>query len=339
MQDDRPPLQIGLLLPTREAMLGGESLARPLIDLAVFAEGAGFDSVWAGDSLLARPRLDPLFLLSAIAARTEALTLGTAVYLPALRHPVLFAHTVATLDRIAEGRLVLGVGAGFGYPATEAEFTAAGVPFNQRVGRLVETVEISRRLWSAQPGDAVSFDGRYWSLSDVDLEPKPHRPEGPPVWLAGATERSLARAGRLFDGWLPYPPTPEEFTSGWDQVQAAAVDAGRDPAGVARTIYVTVSLDEDADRARADLERYVDAYYGFPLDVMSQLQGFFGGDVAGCVEWLRRYVDRGADHIILRLGTLEGALPAAELVADRLLSELRRAVSGPVAADDVAKRG
>jgi len=321
----RNRLQIGLLLPTREMMLADNFSVRALIELAVFAEQAGFDSVWAGDSLLARPRLDPLFLLSAVAARTESLTLGTAVYLPALRPPVLFAHSVATVDRLAEGRLVLGVGAGFGYPATEAEFDAAGAVFNQRVGRLVETVEISRRLWSAAPGDPVSFEGKYWSLTDVDLQPKPHRPGGPPLWLAGATERALARAGRLFDGWLPYPPTPEDFTDGWRQVERAARDAGRDPRDVARTIYVTVALDDDADRAQADLERYVDAYYGFPLEVMSQLQGFYGGDVDGCAAWLRRYVEQGVDHIILRLGTLADVRPQAELVADRLLPMLRSA--------------
>src|SRR5438309_7491925 len=85
----------------------------PVLEFAERAEMLGFDSVWAGDAPFARPRFDPLTLLAAVAARTERLIVGTAIVLPVLRHPLLFAHTVATVDRIAEGRFVLGVGAGW----------------------------------------------------------------------------------------------------------------------------------------------------------------------------------------------------------------------------------
>ena len=104
------PPKIGYLLPTRERVMEGRPQAGPLLDLAARAEGLGFDSVWVGDSLLARPRHDPLTLLAAVAARTWKVQLGTAVFLPALRNPVVLAHQLATLDQISEGRLVLGAG-------------------------------------------------------------------------------------------------------------------------------------------------------------------------------------------------------------------------------------
>src|SRR5438270_10537299 len=102
--------QIGYLLPTRERVMGGRPETAPLLALAERAERLGFDSIWVGDSLLARPRHDPLTLLAAVAARTRRPELGTAVLLPALRNPVVLAQQVATLDRISEGRFILGVG-------------------------------------------------------------------------------------------------------------------------------------------------------------------------------------------------------------------------------------
>ena len=100
--------RFGYLVPTREAVMSGAPATGPLLDLAVRAEKAGYDGVWVGDSLLARPRHDPLTLLAAIAAATETVTLGTAVLLPAYRNPVVLAQQLATLDQLSAGRLVVG---------------------------------------------------------------------------------------------------------------------------------------------------------------------------------------------------------------------------------------
>src|ERR1700704_1530873 len=104
------PPRIGYLLPTREQVMQGRPEAAPLLAWAERAEDLGYDSIWVGDSILARPRHEPLTLLSAVAARTRRAELGTAVPLPALRNPVVLAQQVATLDRIAEGRVILGIG-------------------------------------------------------------------------------------------------------------------------------------------------------------------------------------------------------------------------------------
>src|SRR5277367_4363950 len=116
--------RIGYLLPTRERVMEGRPEAAALLALAERAEGLGFDSIWVGDSLLARPRHDPLTLLAAVAARTKKAELGTAVLLPALRNPVVLAQQVATLDRISEGRFILGVGIATDVPNIRAEFEA-----------------------------------------------------------------------------------------------------------------------------------------------------------------------------------------------------------------------
>src|SRR5467141_407120 len=126
------PARIGYLLPTREQVMEGRPEAAPLLALAERAEGLGYDSIWVGDSILARPRHDPLTLLAAVAARTRRVELGTAVLLPALRNPVVLAHQVATLDRLAEGRPA-GRGPGVG-PCAVAR-RAGGLAKGQTKGR------------------------------------------------------------------------------------------------------------------------------------------------------------------------------------------------------------
>ena len=125
----------GFLLPTREIVMTQEvPNFRQILDLAEHAEALGFDSVWVGDSVLARPRFEALTTLAAVAARTQRVKLGTAVLLPMLRQPVVLANEVANLDHVAQGRLILGVGIGNNNPAVAQEFAACGVPIARRVG-------------------------------------------------------------------------------------------------------------------------------------------------------------------------------------------------------------
>src|SRR3984893_9811458 len=206
-------LRIGYLLPTREHIMAGQPRAAPLLELAERAEGLGFNSIWAGDSLLARPRHEPLTLLAAVATRIGSVEIGTAVLLPALRNPVLLAHQVATLDQIAEGRLILGVGIAADVPNIRAEFAAAGVPFDKRVGRMMEGLRLARALWSGEP---VDWDGR-WKVEHGVLGPTPHRPHGPRLWIGGSLPASLERAARFFDGWMPITPDAAELARQWEE--------------------------------------------------------------------------------------------------------------------------
>jgi len=289
-------VRLGYLLPTREQVMAGQFEARSLLDLASRAAVLGFHAIWVGDSLLARPRHDPLTLLAAVAARLPTVELGTAVLLPALRNPVLLAQQVATIDQIAEGRLILGVGIASDVPNIRAEFAAAGVPFEKRVGRLLEGLSLCRALWT---GMRVDWDGR-WKLQGGVLGPLPHRPGGPPIWVAGAQPASLERVGRLFDGWLPNSPTPTRWAQQWQEVEASARAAGRDADALVGAMYLTLAVDEDAQRAQARLDAYLAQYYGRPAAEVRARQACYAGPAQGMVDWLTAYAEAGAKHLVLR---------------------------------------
>jgi probable F420-dependent oxidoreductase len=312
-------VELGVLLPTREAVMSGRRETGPLLAMAARAEAAGFDSVWIGDSLTARPRHEPLTLLAAVAALTRRVRLGTGVLLPALRNPVVLAHVVGTLDRIAEGRLILGVGIAADTPAIRREFAAAGVPWDRRVGRFLETLEICRALWRR---DGVSFRGKHFTLEDVTLEPKPHRPGGPPIWIGGSGPTALREAAR-FDAWFPTGPSVEFFAEHWPRVQAAARAAGRAPDDVTGAAYVTLALDPKAAVAEQRLHGFLETYYAAPARAILARQACYAGPVEGCVEWLQRWIDAGARHIALRFAGGD-QLAQVDEAASRLLPRLER---------------
>jgi alkanesulfonate monooxygenase SsuD/methylene tetrahydromethanopterin reductase-like flavin-dependent oxidoreductase (luciferase family) len=284
----RQSFETGLLLPSREALLWADSDLSFLIDAARKAEDAGYDSVWAGDSLLARPRGEPLILLAAVAGATTRVTLGTAVLLPLLRHPLSLGHALATLDRIAGGRVIVGVGPGAELPGTHAELAALGVPSDRRVGSMLSTIERIRRLWrNEEPG--------------LELQPRPFRPGGPPIWLGGSGPRMLRLAGETFDGWLPFSPTPADYASGLHAVHEAAERAGRDPATVATGAYLTVAIADTPRYAASELDAYMRAYYGVPAEVMARAQACHAGTIESAAEWFAAYRAAGARHLVIRL--------------------------------------
>jgi alkanesulfonate monooxygenase SsuD/methylene tetrahydromethanopterin reductase-like flavin-dependent oxidoreductase (luciferase family) len=309
--------RVGYLLPTREAVMAGRPEAVPLLQLAEQAERLGLDSVWIGDSVLARPRHDPLTLLAAVAARTQRCEIGTAVLLPALRNPVLLAHQVATIDQVAEGRLILGVGIARDVPSIRAEFAAAGVPFEQRVGRMLEGLRLCRALWSGMP---VDWDGR-WPVEAGVLGPVPHRAGGPPIWLAGSLPASLDRIAREFEGWMPNDGEAAEWSQRWADLQARTKAAGRDPKSLTGSVYLTVAADEDASRADARLNAYLERYYDAQAAVMRRRQICFAGPVAGLTDWLQGYVTAGAQHLIVRCaGDHERHMGLLAAIKERLTS-------------------
>jgi alkanesulfonate monooxygenase SsuD/methylene tetrahydromethanopterin reductase-like flavin-dependent oxidoreductase (luciferase family) len=307
-------VRIGYLLPTRdEAVRGNDELDR-LVGLARHAEAIGFDSVWAGDSPLTRPRADPLLLLSAVAVAAPRLTLGTAVLLPALRHPILLAHQLATLDRLADGRLIVGVGGGFPHPRTRRQFDAIGVPFGTRASRLEETIAAMRALWS---GNHVKFTGQHFAFHDVTLAPAPTRPEGPAIWLAGSGEAALTRVARLADGWLPYPPAVADYArerAAVQQQRARPINPG---------LYATLCLDEHPGRARELLRTSIERYYDAPLEAVEKIQAMFAGPPPDAAVWLNSFIEAGARHIVIRLAADDHGV-ALERFAGDLLPLLHR---------------
>ena len=311
------PVRIGYLLPTRERVMQGRPEAAPLLALAERAEGLGFDSVWVGDSILARPRHEPLTLLAAVAARTRRVELGTAVLLPALRNPVVLAHGVATLDQISEGRFILGVGIASDLPNIRAELVACGVPFEKRIGRMLEGLRLARELWSGQP---VSWNGR-WVVEEATLGPAPCRPGGPPIWIGGMVRASLERVGRLYDGWFPNAPDPARWQAQWAEIREIAQAAGRDPGRLTGAVYLTLTIDEDKNAAEARMNAFMEGYYGRPAAEMRARQANFAGPADAVAEWLASWARAGVQHLVLRFaGDPERHLEA--------ISRLRARIAG-----------
>jgi alkanesulfonate monooxygenase SsuD/methylene tetrahydromethanopterin reductase-like flavin-dependent oxidoreductase (luciferase family) len=315
---------VGILLPTREQAITGTYAASPLLDFARQAEQLGFDSLWTGDSLMARPRFDPMVVLAAAGAVTNRITLGTATLTPALRHPLIAANMITSLDHVAGARLVLGLGSGFPIPETEQEFAAVGASFRGRAGRLDEIVALWRRAWrSSEPGTSTDFAGRYWTADGLDRLPRPLRHGGPPLWLAGSdTPQVLRRVARHYDGWLPFLPSASAYQQAWQQILANVEQAGRPACAITAGLYATITVNQDQAAARAELEHYIQHYYGHSLDIMSAVQAYGWGSAEHCAEWLAGYVRAGARHIVIRIGSLDPQ-PQLKDIAEVVLPALR----------------
>ncbi|MFF0342722.1 LLM class flavin-dependent oxidoreductase [Kribbella sp. NPDC004875] len=291
--------KVGVLLPTGQAHWAGGDDPRDLVRLAVLAEGLGFDSVWANDSVLT-PRIEALTALTAAAVATERLTVGTATLMPVTRRPVNAAHSLASLDLVSGGRLVVGVGAGFPGRFGEPLHRLSEVPWGRRFRRLDETVALWRQLWTAD--EPVTFHGELLRLDDVPPAIRPHTAGGPPVWLGGSTPAALERTGRLYDGWLPYPPDAQDYAAGVQTVRKVAAEAGRH---VDSALFVSVAVTDTIEEGEERLGAYARAGYGMELDELRKIQAVVAGPPAYLTEYLQRYVMAGAGHLVCRLAVTD----------------------------------
>ena len=304
-------VQLGCLLPTRGLLLEERKPtdAESVLRLATWAEEAGLDSVWVGDSLTAKPRLETMTTLAAIAARTSRVRLGSAVMLLALRHPTLLAQMMGTVDLISGGRLQLGVGVGGAFNAMQqAEWRNADVNRRTRASRLEEMLQVIKGLGSGQP---FTFDGRHFQLDDVVMQPAPVQSRGVPVYLGvhwhgrddgqgTRRERQARRAARLADGIISISATPDEFVEMTDTVRDYCPEYGRNPDDMSSVMYLTVNLDEDVARAEAEAEDWLLGYYG--ANIWGDRWGPFGG-AERVRERIHAYAAAGADQIIVRFAS------------------------------------
>ncbi len=311
-------LRLGILLPTRGVLLddSGSGGLGPILRMAKAAEAAGLDSVWVGDSLTAKPRLEPLTTLAAIATHTRRIRLGTAVMLPALRHPVLLAHAAGTVDLISEGRLVLGVGVGGAFnDAQQREWRSAGVEPSERAGRMEEVVRLLKRLTA---GETVSHTGRHFELNEVQVRPRSRHPGGVPVlvachWRAGR-DSQFRRSATLGDGYISISDYPEEYAQVTERVRHHAKAARKDFGALEAAFYMTVNLGQDTQRATDEADAFLRKYYG--ANIWGDRWGPFGPPELAA-ERMRRYAGAGAGTIIVRFASFQ-----QERQLDAFLSEV-----------------
>ena len=295
-------IKFGVLLPTREAVMSGRADPSLLYRLAERAEELGFDSVWVGDSLTARPRIDALTTLAAVGARTKRVRLGTAIYLAALRHPLLLAYQLASLDWMTGGRIDFGIGFGKrSEPSQEQEFTILGLDQASRMSRSEEAVHVMRRLWREND---VAYYGAFTRFEHVTIEPKPAQTGGVPVWLASNdVEAGLRRVGRMGDGWMNNIKSPEVYRLCWDKVRAYAADAGRDPDTIQPACYFTLAA--GGRDAIIEGQNFLARYYNRSYDAIAKAMLCVTGSWDEVIDRLELYRQAGARIVVLRFAAVD----------------------------------
>ena len=258
-------MEIGIHLPQFGPLANREGV----IGFAKMAEEHGFDSLWVSDHVIiprkieARypyspdgsfpippdmPLLEPIATMIFAAAVTERAKLGTTVLVIPMRNPIVTAKMLATLDVFSNGRLILGVGAGW----MEEEFRALGVPFERRGARTDEYIRIFKALWTEE---SPSFDGKFWQFDELGFAPKPRPKPHPPIWVGGHSTPARRRAGRLGDAWHAVGVDAEQLGEQFKEVRRHAEEAGRDPASIELTVRARVNLKQPAQAAE-QLEQY-----------------------------------------------------------------------------------
>ena len=286
-------MEFGAHLPLIELDGGASSLAG-LRDYAQAAAGLGYTFLCANDHLLyARPWLDGPTALAAVLEHAEGMTLATTVCLPVIRGPVQTAKTLAALDILSGGRLVVGVGPG----SSERDYAATGIPFDERWPRFEEATLALRSLLA---GDRTCFEGRFYSTRDIVLEPA--RRPGPPIWVGSwGSKPGLRRVARLADGWLAsgYNTTPEAFRLGLSFLAAELARAGKEPDGFPNglaTMWLHVTEKQrDAERFLANV---LAPMLNRPLDALRE-QFLPIGSAEVCAERLTAFAEAGVQRVFV----------------------------------------
>lgn len=257
------------------------------------ADELGVDSIWMPDHVISEsPELDPSVLMSVIAARTQNIKMGPSVVVLPARNPVEVANTYANLDYLTggRGRVIMAVGLG----ADPRLCEVMGIPSAQRADRLREAIEILRRLWTE---DDVDYDGEYYRLEGVTVNPKPAQ-GALDIWIGGNSNAALQRVARYGDGWFPSSLTPQEFTEKLDRLmeycEEVEREVERDEAGLILRTHVA----RDRDRAREVRDRYLERR-DLPVSMESFEESSAFGTPEECVETIRQYVDAGCTKFVL----------------------------------------
>jgi alkanesulfonate monooxygenase SsuD/methylene tetrahydromethanopterin reductase-like flavin-dependent oxidoreductase (luciferase family) len=294
-------MRIGVLVPTRGVVM--HSARRPPVEdcwtMARLADEAGYDALWVGDSVVAKPRLEPLTTLAYLAGITERVRLGTAVLLPALRHPVVLAGQIANVDQISRGRMVLGLGVGWSLPSAEREWAACGADHKRRVRRLEEHVRLWRLLWRGEP---LTHRGDDHELTEHTIGPLPWSAAGPPVLITAGNRGELLdaqfdRFARLGDGIITTYVHAEECRLVRARAEEAMARRGRAVTSFPLCVYTTVRMEDDPRVAERVTTEFLATYYGGGV----HSRGTMGlGPADAVIAALRRYAEGGATDLCLR---------------------------------------
>lgn len=309
-------MRLGLALPHYDTSFAGRPLSwAGVAKLAAVAEETGFDSVWVSDHLFLdwskyggepdrRGSLECWTTLSALAARTARVRLGSLTLCNDLRHPGLVAKMAASLDLLSDGRLVVGVGAGW----YEPEYAAAGIPFDSaatRIARLGEAVEIMGRLLA---GEELTFKGEHYTLDGALCRPAPLQQPRPPLVIGGKGDRLLATAARVADGWnFSWVGDIDVYRDRAAVANRSCEVLGRDPATLRRSVGAYLLAGTDDRDLRRRFERLSERT---PVGVLAGVsfdeyrRKGVTGTVAEVTDRLGRLAEAGVEEVIAGPGVM-----------------------------------
>ncbi len=296
-------MRLGILIPTRGVVM--QSARRPPVEacwaMARAADAAGYDAIWVGDSVVAKPRLEAMTTLAYLAAITSRVRLGTAVLLPALRQPVIMAQLLANVDYLSQGRLIVGIGVGWSLPSAELEWAACGMDHRRRARLTEEQISVWRELWSGEP---VTREGHGFKLTEHTIGPLPWNEAGPPIWITAGNRgelfpAQLERFGRLGDGIMTTYVTPEECVTLRERGAAALEAHGRSDPDFPLAVYTSVRMEDDVETARRVNDAFLKTYYGGTRPI--QERGVTGlGPADAVIEALKQYEAVGVTDLCIR---------------------------------------
>ena len=255
------------------------------------AEELGFDSLWNQEDITGDdPSLEPLTQLSYAAALTSRVRLGVSVMVLPLRNPVQLAKSLGSLDQMSNGRLTVGVGIG----GRQNMYPAFGHSTDRRVRRFTEMLDVMKALWT-EP--LANYQGHFWQLEDVPMEPKPMQKPHPPVWFGGRHPDALRRAVRHGDGWMGAgSSTTATFLECTQQVKTFLEEADRDPATFPISKRVYLAVDDNEKRAEERITTWFDnRYHNAALGPQVSVWG----SAAKVAEELGKIVNGGAEMVML----------------------------------------
>ena len=303
--------KFGLSLSNRAVLFGWATLD-DLLDAAQMAERSGyFHGVWIGDNLLSKPRAEAIVTLSALAARTQRVKLGTICLASfPLRNPILLAIQWASLDLLSQGRTILAVcngGSALDGPQFAHELEVMGVKSHERVGRVVEGISILRRLWSEA---RVTHQGKYYQFKDVELLPKPVQ-HPVPIYMAinpkeahvdrVTIDRILRRVAAHADGWQTDATPVETFRQRFDAIRDYAARQGREPSKLDSCLHLMVNINDDREVAFREAEAFLRSYYGAGAVSRERAELWLAyGPPAAVIEKIQVYLDAGCTTPVLR---------------------------------------
>ena len=281
-----------ILIPTGAWNMRAGITSEEVLAAARSAEDAGIDGLFAGDHVTFYGNgNDGLINLAAVATVTESAKLMTSVYLLALRHPTPVALQCAMVDQLSNGRLILGVGIG---GEDKNEWLACGIDPRTRARRTDEALQILRSLWTQEE---TTFEGKYFHLDKVRMQPKPMRDEGIPIHIGGRSDAALRRAARYGDAWTAIWVSPRRMKEAREKIDEWAAKEGRDGSKIGLGLQLWHAVDDDRDEARRRLSKRMQGFYQIPFENFEKYCPY--GKAEEIAEYLGPFLEAGMDHVNL----------------------------------------